>query len=46
MYNAWGFMHYNGCQWFPKICVYDRMHGWDTYQHLNREFYGDFGLMM
>lgn len=44
MYNAWGYMHYNGCQWFPKLCVYDRMHGWDTYQHLNREFYGDFGL--
>ena len=44
MYNAWGFMHYNGCQWFPKISVYDRMHGWDTYQHLDREFYGDFGL--
>ncbi len=44
MYNAWGFKHYNGCQWFPKICVYDRVHGWDTYQHLNREFYGDFGL--
>jgi hypothetical protein len=44
MYNAWGFMHYNGVQWFPKICVYDRMHGWDTYQHLNREFYGDYGL--
>ena len=44
MYDAWGFKHYNGCQWFPKIAVYDRMHGWDTYQHLNREFYGDFGL--
>ena len=44
MYPAWGFTHYNGCQWFPKVCVYDRMHGWDTYQHLNREFYGDFGL--
>ena len=44
MYNAWGFMHYNGCQWFPKLCVYDRMHGWDTYQHLGKEFYGDFGL--
>jgi aminopeptidase N len=43
MYDAWGFKHYNGTQWFPKICVYDRMHGWDTYQHLNREFYGDFG---
>jgi len=44
MWDAWGFKHYNGCQWYPKICVYDRMHGWDTYQHLNREFYGDFGL--
>ncbi|MES2703244.1 MAG: M1 family metallopeptidase [Bacteroidota bacterium] len=44
MYPAWGFMHYNGVQWFPKVCVYDRMHGWDTYQHLNREFYGDYGL--
>ncbi len=44
MYNAWGFTHYNGVQWFPKLCVYDRMHGWDTYQHLNKEFYGDFGL--
>ena len=44
MWDAWGFTHYNGCQWYPKICVYDRMHGWDTYQHLNREFYGDFGL--
>jgi hypothetical protein len=44
MWNAWGFTHYNGCQWYPKLSVYDRMHGWDTYQHLNREFYGDFGL--
>ncbi len=44
MYTAWGFKHYNGCQWFPKLSVYDRMHGWDTYQHLNREFYGDYGL--
>jgi len=44
MYNAWGYMHYNGVQWFPKVCVYDRMHGWDTYQHLNKEFYGDYGV--
>lgn len=43
MYDAWGFMHYNGCQWYPKVCVYDRKFGWDTYQHLNKEFYGDFG---
>jgi hypothetical protein len=43
MYDAWGFMHYNGAQWYPKICVYDRKFGWDTYQHMNKEFYGDFG---
>lgn len=43
LYDAWGFMHYNGVQWFPKICVYDRKFGWDTYQHLNKEFYSDFG---
>ncbi|MFN8310852.1 MAG: M1 family aminopeptidase [Chitinophagales bacterium] len=35
--------HYNGCQWYPKICVYDRKSGWNTDQHLNREFYGDYG---
>lgn len=43
MYDAWGFTHYNGVQWYPKICVYDRKFGWDTYQHLNKEFYGEFG---
>jgi hypothetical protein len=43
MYDAWGWKHYNGVQWFPKISVYDRKFGWDTYQHLNKEFYGDFG---
>jgi len=44
MYDAWGFMHYNGCQWYPKISVYDAKFGWDTYQHLGKEFYGDFGV--
>lgn len=43
LYDAWGNKHYNGCQWYPKICVYDRKSGWNTDQHLNREFYGDFG---
>ena len=42
-FKAAGFTHYNGCQWYPKICVYDRKSGWNTDQHLNREFYGDFG---
>lgn len=44
MYDAWGYKHYNGVQWFPKMCVYDRKFGWDTYQHLNKEFYADFGM--
>jgi len=44
LYDAWGFPHYNGVQWFPKVCVYDRKMGWDTYQHLNKEFYGEFGV--
>jgi hypothetical protein len=43
LYKSWGFKHFNGCQWYPKICVYDRKSGWNTDQHLNREFYGDFG---
>lgn len=43
MYDAWGFKHYNGCQWFPKLAVYDAKLGWDTDQHLGKEFYGDFG---
>jgi hypothetical protein len=43
MYNAWGFTHFNGVQWYPKMSVYDAKFGWDTYQHLNKEFYGDFG---
>lgn len=42
-YKVFGQTHYNGCQWYPKLCVYDRKSGWNTDQHLNREFYGDFG---
>jgi aminopeptidase N len=42
-YSAWSYKHYNGCQWYPKVCVYDAHSGWNTDQHLNREFYGDFG---
>lgn len=42
-FKSSGFTHYNGCQWYPKICVYDRKSGWNTDQHLNREFYGDYG---
>ncbi len=38
-----GFSHFNGVHWSSRICVYDRKFGWDTDQHLGKEFYGDYG---
>lgn len=43
LYNVWGYKHFDGTHWYPRISVYDRQHGWDTYQHLGSELYGDFG---
>ncbi len=43
LFNAWGYKHYDGTHWYPRISVYDRKFGWDTQQHLGSEFYGDFG---
>lgn len=43
MYNAYGYKHFNGVLWYPRISVYDRKFGWTTDQHLGHEFYGDFG---
>jgi hypothetical protein len=43
VFTSWGHKHYNGAQWYPKISVYDRKSGWTADQHLNKEFYGDFG---
>lgn len=41
--TMWGFKHFDGCHWYPRISVYDRKFGWDTQQHLYHELYGDFG---
>ncbi len=43
VFDAYGFRHYDGVHWYPRICVYDKKFGWDTFQHLGKEFYGDFG---
>jgi hypothetical protein len=43
-FNAYGNKHFDGVHWYPRICVYDRKFGWETDQHLGKEFYGDFGL--
>ncbi len=38
-----GNKQYDVVHWYPRICVYDRKFGWETDQHLGKEFYGDFG---
>ncbi len=43
IFNAWGYKHYNGVHWYPRICVYDAKFGWTKDQHLGKEFYGNFG---
>lgn len=42
-FDSGEFTHYDGVHWYPRICVYDRKKGWDTDQHLGKEFYGDYG---
>ncbi|MBL0049825.1 MAG: M1 family metallopeptidase [Bacteroidetes bacterium] len=42
-FASFGSTAFNGTHWYPRISVYDRKFGWDTQQHLGREFYGDFG---
>lgn len=43
LFNSWGYKHYDGVHWYPRMAVYDERFGWDTQQHLGHEFYGDFG---
>lgn len=42
-FGAYGFKHFNGVHWYPRMSVYDRKFGWTTDQHLGKEFYGDYG---
>jgi len=43
MFNAFGYKHYDVVHWYPRISVYDKKQGWDTDQHMDHEFYGDYG---
>ncbi|MBS3915856.1 MAG: M1 family metallopeptidase [Bacteroidetes bacterium] len=43
VYDHHGFKHFNGVHWYPRICVYDRKFSWETAQHMEHEFYGDYG---
>lgn len=43
MFNSFGKKHYDLVHWYPRISVFDRKMNWDTDQHMDHEFYGDFG---
>ncbi len=43
LYERWGFKHFNGAHFYPRISVYDSKFGWTADQHLVHEFYGNFG---
>lgn len=42
-YESFGNKHYDGVHWYPAITVYDKRFGWTTDQHLDKEFYNNFG---
>ncbi len=43
MYQHHGVKQFKAVHWYPRIAVYDRKMGWQTDQHLGKEFYGDYG---
>ncbi len=43
MFETFGYKHYDIVHWYPRLSVYDHKMKWDTQQHMDHEFYGDFG---
>ncbi|MCC6371114.1 MAG: M1 family metallopeptidase [Bacteroidia bacterium] len=43
MFNSFGKKHYDIVHWYPRITVIDQKFAWTTDQHMDHEFYGDFG---
>lgn len=43
-YESYGVKHFNGVHWYPILAVYDQKMGWNTNQHLDKEFYANFGV--
>ncbi len=43
MFNSFGSKHYDIVHWYPRLAVFDRKFGWCTDQHMDHEFYGNFG---
>jgi hypothetical protein len=43
LFNAFGNKHYDVVHWYPRVTVLDAKFAWNTDQHMDHEFYGDFG---
>lgn len=43
LFNSFGKKHYDVVHWYPRVTVIDSKFGWTTDQHMDHEFYGDFG---
>jgi len=45
--NSWGMSKqgeiYDMAQWYPRMCVYDDLRGWDTLPYIGSEFYVEYG---
>lgn len=45
--NSWGMSKqgeiYDMAQWYPRMCVYDDLRGWDTLPYIGSEFYLEYG---
>ena len=45
--TSWGMAKkgeiYDLAQWYPRMAVYDDLHGWDTQPYIGSEFYLEFG---
>ena len=45
--NSWGKSKqgeiYDMAQWYPRMCVYDDLRGWDTLPYIGSEFYLEYG---
>ena len=43
VFNSFGSKHYDVVHWYPRVTVFDQKFLWNTDQHMDHEFYGDFG---
>jgi len=45
--TSWGMSKqgeiYDTAQWYPRMCVYDDLRGWDTLPYIGSEFYLEYG---